>query len=604
MSAGLPVSLLINVNVNQAPPPGQFANLNSLLILGDSNVIDTTQRIRSYATLDEVAIDFGTTAPEYLAAALFFDQAPQPTLLYIGRWAQTATHGLLIGGIIAIANELITAWTPITTGAFFVSIDSIPLSINGLNFGATTNLNGVASVIQTALNAASAGSTCVWDSVTENFTISSGTTGPASLVSFLNAPTATGFMSFAGQPAVNDTVTFNGTAITFVAAGAVGNQVNIGGSTTATIQALQAFCAASADVQLVKFKYVAGTAKLYLYAAATGAGGNALTLAKSSVNITLSGGTLSGGSGVDVSGMLAGLATSSGAYSAPGVSAESAVAAVVILDNTGFYWYGLTVASPDVTDADHIAIANYVEGSNNKHTYGITSSEAGCLSSVSTTDIAYVTSAAKYNRTFVQYSSTTAYAAASFYGRALTVNFTQNNSTITLMYKQEPGVTPETLTPSQAAALQAKNANVFVNYNNNTAIIQYGTVASGLFFDSIYNADSFANAIQTNVYNLLYTSPTKIPQTDAGMNQILTVISQTCDQYVQDGYLGPGTWQSGGFGQITFGSYLPKGYYVYAPPLSSQSETARAARQSVPIQIAAKEAGAIQTVNITVLVNR
>ena len=39
---------------------------------------------------------------------------------------------------------------------------------------------------------------------------------------------ASGSITFAVQPAVNATVTINGTAFTFVASGAAGNQVNIG----------------------------------------------------------------------------------------------------------------------------------------------------------------------------------------------------------------------------------------------------------------------------------------------------------------------------------------------------------------------------------------
>ena len=39
---GLPVSRLINVSVNLAPLAAQGANLNALLILGSSDVIDTS----------------------------------------------------------------------------------------------------------------------------------------------------------------------------------------------------------------------------------------------------------------------------------------------------------------------------------------------------------------------------------------------------------------------------------------------------------------------------------------------------------------------------------------------------------------------------------
>ncbi|ELJ9363915.1 DUF3383 family protein, partial [Salmonella enterica] len=65
------------------------------------------------------------------------------------------------------------------------------------------------------------------------------------------------------------------------------------------------------------------------------------------------------------------------------------------------------------------------------------------------------------------------------FGRAFTVNFNGSNTTITLKFKQEPGVTYETLDLSQAKALDAKNCNVYVYYQNDTAILQQGVMSSG-----------------------------------------------------------------------------------------------------------------------------
>jgi hypothetical protein len=172
------------------------------------------------------------------------------------------------------------------------------------------------------------------------------------------------------------------------------------------------------------------------------------------------------------------------------------------------------------------------------------------------------------------------------------------------MYKQEPGIVAENLTSTQLSALEAKNCNVFVAYNNDTAIIEQGRMASGNFIDEVTGTDWLALTIQTALYNLLYTSPTKIPQTDAGMNRLVNVCEATCSQAVVNGLLAPGTWNSNGFGQLASGDFLPKGFYVYAPPVSSQTQADREARASVPIQIAAKLAGAVHTIDVTITVNR
>ncbi|MBU9534758.1 DUF3383 domain-containing protein, partial [Burkholderia multivorans] len=140
--------------------------------------------------------------------------------------------------------------------------------------------------------------------------------------------------------------------------------------------------------------------------------------------------------------------------------------------------------------------------------------------------------------------------------------------------------------------------------SNDTSIIQYGVTPSGLFADSVYNAIWFRNRIETDVYNLLYQSPTKIPQTDGGNALIAATISAACEAAVNNGYLAPGVWNSAGFGALNQGDTLAKGYYVYAPPIATQSQADREARKSVTFQVAAKEAGAIHSVDIIVTVNR
>src|SRR5271157_3878620 len=140
---GLPVGRLINVTVDLEPTPAPFANFDTLLVVGDSNVINVSERIRSYNTLASVAGDFGTSAPEYLAATLFFGQSPQPTTLFIGRWAKTATSGMNIGGPLTAAQQVITNWNTISAGSFHILIDGTDYDITGLNFTGQTNLNGV-----------------------------------------------------------------------------------------------------------------------------------------------------------------------------------------------------------------------------------------------------------------------------------------------------------------------------------------------------------------------------------------------------------------------------------------------------------------------------
>lgn len=490
--AGLSVSRLIRVAINLAPLAAQGANLNALLILGASDVIDVAERMRLYNDIASVAADFGTSAPEYKAAALYFAQSPQPQDLYIGRWAKTATHGVLHGGILAPAEQLLGAWTAITAGAFSVTIDGTARNLSGLNFSSALNLNGVASIIDAALGAFGG---CAWDG--QRFSITSDTTGSTSTVAYAVAP----------------------------------------------------------------------------------------------------------GSGTDISALLK---LTSGLASAPvaGIAAEAPDACVsAYLDRFGTTFFGLMFAdSAELSNSQNVAVAALVEA-DQRHIFGVSTASTVVLDPTASTDIASVLQTAGYRYTCVQYSQTP-HAVASLFGRAFSVNFNGNRTTITLMYKDEPGIVAEVLTATQANTLKTKRANVFAYYNNATAIIQEGTMAGDAYFDEIHGLAWLRNRTETDVYNLLYTSPTKIPQTDEGNNIIETVLEGALAAAANNGLVGPGTWTSNGFGTLKMGDFLPKGYYIYVPPLASQAQSDREARKSVPFQIALKLAGAVHSVDVSINVNR
>ncbi len=495
MAKGLSVQNVVKVTVNLAPLAVGTRNFGACLIVGSSPVIDTDERIREYSGLTEVVDDFGTSAPEYLAADLFFSQSPQPSILYIGRWAKTATSGLLKGAVLSAAQRDIANFNTITDGAFKIDIDGSSKSVTGLDFTAQTNLNGIASVISAKITNA----TVVFDGAYNRFVITSNTTGASSKVGYAVAPT----------------------------------------------------------------------------------------------------------SGTDVSALL-GLTSVNASAPVDGAASETLVDCWADLLDANSDWYGGLTADASVTDDDHIAVAGLIEGNDASQSriYGITITNANVLDAVIENDLASRLKALGYKRTFTQYSSSSPYAAASLFGRAFTVNFNANKSTITLKFKQEPGVVAETLKSSQAAALKAKNCNVFVNYANGSAIIQEGVMVNGYFFDEVHGTDWLQNDVQTRCWNLLYQSKTKVPQTDAGMNMLVNQIEASCEAGVNNGLIAPGVWTADGFGQIENGTTLPKGYYVYAPPVATQSQSDREARKSVPIQVAVKLAGAVHFVDVAIDVNR
>lgn len=709
----LPVSRLVRVSINLSPLAAATRSFGILMVAGDSDVINGLERFRTYDTIDGVVEDFGTDAPEYDAAALYFGQSPKPNTIMIGRWLRTASPGENDGGILTSAQQLLATWQAITSGGFKISVDAVAKSLTGLNFSAAANLNAVAAIIDAALS----GGSCVWNG--SQFIVASDTTGAGEYatgtITLTGNPSygvrATNTIQLTGQPSPADTVTVNSALITFVGSSPGANQVLIGADATATLANLLVFLQASVNVNIALSTYssvgdtITATALLYstagnsytlaksgsnitigganfsggvnpdtltvngtaftfvpgtptgnqIQVGATalltavnintrlnasvvsgvaeadysvsslivtvtygtiGIAGNSFTLAEVSSSITISGGLLTGGvvessvgyatspdSGQDISTMLK-LTSATSIALIPGYDAETPVECAAVLANMSSAWYGLMfAASTQPTVDQNLDVSTFIEAQDLKRIYGVTITDTSVLSALVTSDLASQMKAAGYLQSFCQYSENE-FAIASMFGRAFSVNFLANNSVITLMYKQEPSVTPQTLTTTQANILQDKRCNVFTSYVNDTSIIQYGVMSGPAWFDEIHGLDWLQDAIQTACYNLMYTSTSKIPQTDSGVNQFVNAIASAGDQAVANGLVAPGVWNADGFGQLTRGQYLKSGYYIYAQPIALQSQGDREARISPPIQAAFKLAGAIQEIDVIMNVNR
>jgi len=107
---------------------------------------------------------------------------------------------------------------------------------------------------------------------------------------------ATGTATFSGNPAVNDTLTINGTVITFTSA-------LIAATVQQTLADLLFVLQNSNDTNLKGCTYSLNGLVLTINAASPGTAGNSIALAKSSAVITLSGATLTGGSGAGGTGL-------------------------------------------------------------------------------------------------------------------------------------------------------------------------------------------------------------------------------------------------------------------------------------------------------------
>jgi hypothetical protein len=147
------VGSLINVQISLAAAAAAGQNLTNLLCVTSNLVVDLKQRLREYTSSAAVAVDFGENGLEYAAAVLAFAQTPQISNFYVGRWAQNAAQGQLIGAPLTAAQQAIANFTAVgADGGFSISIDGAGVEhIAEINLSAVVTLQGVAGAITTAL---------------------------------------------------------------------------------------------------------------------------------------------------------------------------------------------------------------------------------------------------------------------------------------------------------------------------------------------------------------------------------------------------------------------------------------------------------------------
>ncbi len=193
---------------------------------------------------------------------------------------------------------------------------------------------------------------------------------------------------------------------------------------------------------------------------------------------------------------------------------------------------------------------------------------------------------------------------ASYAGRGLSVNFSGSNTTITMHLKDLAGVQPD---PSMTQSLLNKALDAGADtYPSLQGVPKVFCSGANSFFDQVYNLRWFVGALQIAGFNYLAQSSTKLPQTEAGMDGLKGAYRTVCEQAITNQYGAPGLWTS----PTTFGNQpdlyqnvAQRGYYIYSGPISQQLQVDREARKAPLVQIALKEAGAIQSSTVVVYVN-
>ena len=294
------------------------------------------------------------------------------------------------------------------------------------------------------------------------------------------------------------------------------------------------------------------------------------------------------GAGTDISALMDADTGNGRAYD--GTDTETVTESLDAIEAKENSFYGIAFTAETRDNTDVLLIAAWAEARTKYFVNGISDNDAKDASI--TNDTGSLLQDAGYSRTESAYNETSDYLAISSFARLATVNYDGTNTTITKKFKQMPGITVSTLNSGEANALEGKDINYYT-YFAGQAMYSRGRVANGRASDEIVGIDWLHNAIQTDVFNVLYTSTTKVPYTNAGMALLASAVDGALEDGVRNGLLAPGF--------VTVDNeqiYLEKGYQVQAGLVEDASAGDRDDRIAPPISFIAKGAGAIEQITI------
>ena len=164
--------------------------LNGLL-LSDNAIISASTMVLEFPSARAVGDYFGLTSVEYAAADVYFtsynNKFTAPKAFFVARRVAEAVPAWLRGGKVTRTLAQLKA---VTSGGMVLSIDNTAVNVSGVNLSGAGSYSDAAALLQTAIRAATDGGSAAvtWSSLTGAFTVTSGTSGSASEVSFAAAP--------------------------------------------------------------------------------------------------------------------------------------------------------------------------------------------------------------------------------------------------------------------------------------------------------------------------------------------------------------------------------------------------------------------------------
>lgn len=193
--------------------------------------------------------------------------------------------------------------------------------------------------------------------------------------------------------------------------------------------------------------------------------------------------------------------------------------------------------------------------------------------------------------------------AVSYMARTHTVNFNGERTAITLHLKTL-NVPAESYSQTEIDKAKRVGLDIYTTIKDVPCVLSSG---ANDFVDNVYNLMAYVDAVQTDSFNLLKTTPTKVPQTYYGVDQLEDCAEKTTRGFVRAGVFSPGTWTLPDFfgdRDMFMRNIEQEGFYVLAGDLADQSTADRQERKSPVLQVAVKNAGAIHSADIIINFNK
>lgn len=182
----IPASHIVNVIPRVITGGSPDLELNGLL-LTDNAIISASTMVLEFPSAAAVGAYFGVDSVEYSAADVYFigytNKFTAPKAFFVARRVAEAAPAWLRS---ARNTKTIAQFKAITDGGMVISVDNTAHTVTGVDFSSANSFSDVATILRAQMPFGA--DSVTYSSLTGAFTITSGTTGAVSEVSYASAP--------------------------------------------------------------------------------------------------------------------------------------------------------------------------------------------------------------------------------------------------------------------------------------------------------------------------------------------------------------------------------------------------------------------------------